>query len=71
MLKRSYSEVKMLSVEEVSDKLGVSKSTMHQWISKKINCGPFFKKVGRTPLMAEIDFERYLKELPYVGEDKK
>ena len=61
----------MFTVDEVAQKLGVAKGTMQQWISKKTDCGPYFKKIGGRPVMFEEDFDRYIKELPYVGEVKK
>ena len=57
----------MLSVQDVANKLGVTKGTMSKWISGKKHCGPWFKKVGRSPMMTEEDFNDFVKSLPYVG----
>ena len=63
----------MLDIDEVCNRLRVSRSTMQKWISKKIHCGPFFKRIGRTPMMTEADFDRYIESVPNIGgpEDEK
>jgi hypothetical protein len=59
--------MKLLTADEVADRLNKSRVTIDQWISKGQHCGTLFRKIGGAPMMLESDLNNWIMTSPRIG----
>ena len=59
------------TVAEIAEKLGYTEKTLKHYLATGHKICSYFKKIGANRCMTQDDFERYVKDIPYLTDGQK